>query len=107
MIAATGNETLTSLLDGLSGRTVRAGVWRGLLDGNAAHIALSEHEAIYRALVSRDPQLAQATALMHASTSDYWLRRVLSTTVQTDGKPHGAMVGATSLPGAFGSRGYR
>jgi len=29
VVAATGNETLTSLLDGLSGRTVRARIWRG------------------------------------------------------------------------------
>ena len=43
VVAATGNETLTSLLDGLSGRTVRARVWRGLIEGNSAHVTLDEH----------------------------------------------------------------
>src|SRR4051812_4785873 len=59
VIAATGNETLTSLLDGLSSRTLRARVWRGLIEGNSAHLTLSEHEAIYRALRARDQLLAQ------------------------------------------------
>ena len=79
VIAATGNETLTSLLDGLSSRTLRARVWRGLIEGNSAHVTLNEHEAIYRALRSRDPALAQATALMHVNTSESWLHTVLST----------------------------
>jgi GntR family transcriptional regulator, transcriptional repressor for pyruvate dehydrogenase complex len=79
VIAATGNETLTSLLDGLSSRTVRARVWRGLIEGNSSHMTLAEHEAIYRALRSRDPALAQASALMHVNTSESWLRTVLST----------------------------
>ncbi|MCZ7438244.1 FadR/GntR family transcriptional regulator [Micromonospora sp. WMMC241] len=78
VIAATGNETLTSLLDGLSGRTVRARVWRGLIEGNAAHVTLGEHQAIYRALRSRDQLLAQATALMHVNTSESWLRTILA-----------------------------
>jgi GntR family transcriptional repressor for pyruvate dehydrogenase complex len=78
VIAATGNETLTSLLDGLSGRTMRARVWRGLIEGNSSHITLSEHEAIYRALRNRDPLLAQASALVHVNTSESWLRAVLA-----------------------------
>jgi GntR family transcriptional repressor for pyruvate dehydrogenase complex len=78
VVAATGNETLTSLLDGLSGRTVRARVWRGLIEGNAAHITLDEHRAIYRALRSRDQALAYASALVHVNTSESWLRAVLA-----------------------------
>jgi GntR family transcriptional repressor for pyruvate dehydrogenase complex len=78
VVAATGNETLTSLLDGLSGRTVRARVWRGLIEGNAAHITLDEHRAIYRALRSRDQALAYASALVHVNTSESWLRTVLA-----------------------------
>ena len=76
--AATANETLTSLLEGLSGRTVRARVWRGLIEANSAHITLSEHESIYRALRARDPQLAQASALVHVHTSEAWLRAVIA-----------------------------
>lgn len=72
--SSTGNETLTSLLDGLSGRTVRARVWRGIVEGNATHITIDEHRAIYSALVARDPSLASAAALMHVNTSESWLR---------------------------------
>jgi GntR family transcriptional regulator, transcriptional repressor for pyruvate dehydrogenase complex len=78
VIAATGNETLTSLLDGLSGRTVRARVWRGLIEGNSAHVTLDEHDSIYRALRSGDQLLAQASALVHVNTSESWLRTVLA-----------------------------
>jgi GntR family transcriptional repressor for pyruvate dehydrogenase complex len=78
VIAATGNETLTSLLDGLSSRTLRARVWRGLIEGNSAHTTIEEHHAIYLALRSRDQLLAQASALQHVNTSESWLRAVLS-----------------------------
>ncbi|GHJ17264.1 MULTISPECIES: FadR/GntR family transcriptional regulator [unclassified Micromonospora] len=78
VVATTGNETLTSLLDGLSGRTLRARVWRGLIEANAAHKTIDEHQAIYLALRSRDQLLAQATALMHVNTSEAWLRTVLA-----------------------------
>ena len=78
VIAVTGNETLTSLLDGLSGQTLRARVWRGLIEGGSAHVTLNEHEAIYLALRERDPLLAQASALIHVNTSESWLRAVLA-----------------------------
>jgi GntR family transcriptional repressor for pyruvate dehydrogenase complex len=78
VIAATGNETLTSLLDGLSGRTVRARVWRGRVDADATHVTVDEHTRIYRALRSRDQQLASAAALLHVNTSEAWLRTVLN-----------------------------
>jgi len=77
VVAATGNATLTTLLEGISGRTVRARVWRGLVDGNAASSTLAEHEAIYGALVDRDAVLAQAAALMHITTTERWLREHL------------------------------
>ena len=76
--AATGNEALVSLLDGLSGRTVRARVWRGLVEAGSAVSTIAEHEAVLRALQARDPQLAQACALVHVDTSESWLRAVLA-----------------------------
>ncbi|CAM3576055.1 FadR/GntR family transcriptional regulator [Kibdelosporangium persicum] len=76
VVAATGNEALTTLLDGISSRTLRARVWRGMVDANAADRTLAEHEAIYAALVDRDGVLAQATALIHISTTERWLRQV-------------------------------
>jgi GntR family transcriptional repressor for pyruvate dehydrogenase complex len=74
VFAATGNRTLSTLLDGVSGQTLRARVWRGLVDDNAAGRTLAEHEAIYAALAARDPALAQATALIHVTTTETWLR---------------------------------
>ncbi|RIV39150.1 FadR/GntR family transcriptional regulator [Micromonospora radicis] len=84
VIATTGNETLTSLLDGLSSQTLRARVWRGLIEGNAAHKTIDEHHAIYLALRSRDQLLAQASALMHVNTSEAWLRTVLAAKAAED-----------------------
>ena len=78
IILATGNETLTSLLDGLSGRTVRARIWRGLVLGNVAQNTIDEHEAIYQALKAGNQSLAKAAALIHVSTSESWLRTVLA-----------------------------
>ena len=74
VIASTGNETLTSLLDGLSGRTVRARVWRGVIEGNVTQVTIDEHRAIYLALLARDPALAMAAAHLHVNTSESWLR---------------------------------
>jgi GntR family transcriptional regulator, transcriptional repressor for pyruvate dehydrogenase complex len=78
VVAATGNESLTSLLDGLSGRTARARIWRGLVLGNVAQNTIDEHEAIYRALKAHNQSLAKAAALIHVNTSESWLRTVLS-----------------------------
>jgi GntR family transcriptional repressor for pyruvate dehydrogenase complex len=72
---ATGNQTLASLLEGISSRTVRARVWRGMVDDNAAERTLAEHQAIYDALAAGDPALAQAAALLHVSTTEKWLRK--------------------------------
>ncbi|WP_329309991.1 FadR/GntR family transcriptional regulator [Streptomyces sp. NBC_01262] len=74
VIAATGNETLLTLLEGISGRTMRARIWRGLVDADAADRTLAEHESIYKALVARDAPLAQAAALLHVSSTEGWLR---------------------------------
>lgn len=74
VVAATGNATLTTLLEGISSRTIRARVWRGLVDDHAASRTLAEHEAIYQALADRDAALAQAAALMHVNTTERWLR---------------------------------
>jgi GntR family transcriptional repressor for pyruvate dehydrogenase complex len=80
VVAATGNETLASLMDGIASRTVRARVWRGMVDGNVADATLYEHQAIYEALAAGDAALAQATALMHVTTTEKWLRRHLAGT---------------------------
>ncbi|KKK06567.1 FadR/GntR family transcriptional regulator [Micromonospora sp. HK10] len=78
VVAATGNETLSTVLEGISSRTVRARVWRGLVDADAAGQTLREHEAIYLALAAGDAIQAQAAALMHVITTESWLRRHLA-----------------------------
>jgi GntR family transcriptional repressor for pyruvate dehydrogenase complex len=75
--AATGNESLMSLLDGLNGRTLRARLWRGMTDSHVSAQTIAEHERIYQALRAGDPVLAQATALVHVDTSESWLRSLL------------------------------
>jgi GntR family transcriptional repressor for pyruvate dehydrogenase complex len=80
VIAATGNQTLATLLEGIAGRTLRARVWRGLVDDNAAARTLAEHEAIYEALAEGDAALAEAAARMHVSTTERWLRAHLQQT---------------------------
>ncbi|HYT11080.1 MAG TPA: FadR/GntR family transcriptional regulator [Mycobacteriales bacterium] len=77
VVRATGNDTLVSVLDGLSSRTLRARVWRGLVEGNAAAGTLSEHETIVRALRAGDGRLAEAAALLHVTASEAWLRATL------------------------------
>jgi GntR family transcriptional repressor for pyruvate dehydrogenase complex len=75
---ATGNRTLTSILEGLSSRTLRARIWRGLVEADASEQTIREHRAIHHALASRDRSLAEAAALMHVSTSEQWLRGMLT-----------------------------
>ncbi|MEW9551961.1 FadR/GntR family transcriptional regulator [Nonomuraea sp. NPDC050783] len=77
VVRAVGNETLSTLLDGISGRTLRMRVWRGTVEAGSSHKTIAEHEAIYNALAARDAALAQAAALMHISTTETWLRSVL------------------------------
>ncbi len=77
VVAATGNVTLTTLLDGISSQTLRARVWRGLIDANAAGRTLAEHQAIYSALVARDAVLAEAAELVHVTSIETWLRAQL------------------------------
>jgi GntR family transcriptional regulator, transcriptional repressor for pyruvate dehydrogenase complex len=77
VVRAAGNETLATLLDGISGRTLRMRVWRGTVEDGSSHKTIAEHEAIYNALAAGDVALAQAAALMHISTTETWLRSVL------------------------------
>lgn len=87
VVAATGNEALTTLIDGISSGTLRARVWRGMVEGNAADRTLTEHEDIYNALAEGDAPLAQAAALMHITTTERWLRRVHGAGHATTGGP--------------------
>ena len=74
VFAATGNQTLSSLLEGISSRTVQARVWRGMVDDAVADRTIAEHQAIYDALAAGDAVLAQAAALMHISATEKWFQ---------------------------------
>jgi DNA-binding FadR family transcriptional regulator len=86
VVAATGNESLVTLLEGVSGRTLRARIWRGLVDAQAAGRTLAEHEAIFTALASRDAALSQAAALLHVSSTEQWLRTHVRSTASKEGQ---------------------
>jgi len=73
-----GNSYLTSMLDGLSGKTLRARVWRGLTQERSVERTLAEHYAIVDALASADVELVRAQVTVHISGVEQWLRRALS-----------------------------
>jgi GntR family transcriptional repressor for pyruvate dehydrogenase complex len=75
--STTGNATLASMLTGVSSRTTRGRAWRGIVEASATERTISEHAAILAALRARDPQLAEAAALLHVSTTEAWFRSVL------------------------------
>jgi GntR family transcriptional regulator, transcriptional repressor for pyruvate dehydrogenase complex len=71
------NSTLASLLRGISSRTIRARVWHGILDEGSTQRTIAEHETIYNALVAGDIALARAAALVHVSTTESFVRRLV------------------------------
>jgi GntR family transcriptional repressor for pyruvate dehydrogenase complex len=79
IVAQAGNGYLTSLIDSLSGHTVRARIWRGLTQRNAVDRTLAEHRAIVDALERRDAELAQALTTVHISGVEQWLRDAAET----------------------------
>ena len=70
-----GNAYLASLLESLSGRTVRARVWRAITEGGSVHRTIGEHRAILDAIEHRDPELAAALMVAHEAGVEKWLRR--------------------------------
>ncbi|TXS51284.1 FadR/GntR family transcriptional regulator [Streptomyces sp. t39] len=77
IVSAAGNSVLCSLLDGLSGPTTRARVWRGLTQEDAVGRTLREHRAILAALRDRDAEAARAWATVHVASVEQWLRSTL------------------------------
>lgn len=69
-----GNSYLTVLVESLSGRTLRARVWRGLTQEHAVARTLDEHRAIVDALEIGDVQLAESLAVTHISGVEQWIR---------------------------------
>ncbi|GLV74764.1 FadR/GntR family transcriptional regulator [Streptomyces hygroscopicus] len=74
IVQSSGNSVLRSLLDGLSGPTTRARVWRGLTEEDAVSRTLHEHRAILAALRDRDAEAARSWATVHIASVEQWLR---------------------------------
>ncbi|MEV0093008.1 FadR/GntR family transcriptional regulator [Streptomyces sp. NPDC050738] len=77
IVQGSGNSVLCSLLDGLSGPTTRARVWRGLTQEDAVSRTLLEHRAILTALKDRDAEAARSWATVHIASVEQWLRSTL------------------------------
>ncbi|UNS96083.1 FadR family transcriptional regulator [Streptomyces tubbatahanensis] len=77
IVAASGNTVLCSLLDGLSGPTTRARVWRGLTQQDAVSRTLHEHRQILAALRARDAEAARSWSTVHIASVEQWLRSTL------------------------------
>ncbi|MEU5727151.1 FadR/GntR family transcriptional regulator [Micromonospora sp. NPDC047738] len=76
--AGSGNQVLCSLIEGLSGPTQRARIWRGLTQKNAVARTVDEHRLICDAIASRQPEIAHAWATVHVAAVEQWLRQALA-----------------------------
>lgn len=68
-----GNSYLSSMLESLSSRTLRARVWRGLTEQDAVARTLAEHRAIVDAMEDRDAELVRSCSAVHISGVERWL----------------------------------
>jgi GntR family transcriptional repressor for pyruvate dehydrogenase complex len=74
ILAACGNAALASLIQNLSGTTLRARLWQSLVERSATAATLANHRSIYTALVARDADMAAAADLIHLGIAEEWLR---------------------------------
>ncbi|MFF0122355.1 FadR/GntR family transcriptional regulator [Micromonospora arida] len=72
-----GNTVLCSLLDGLSGPTTRARIWRGVTQEGAVTRTREQHQAIVDAITLGQADLARSWATVHVAGVEEWLRRAL------------------------------
>lgn len=81
------NPVLASLLTGISSGTVRTRLWRGVMDADAAHRTIEEHQAIFSAIEERDAKLAEAAALVHVASTETWLRSMVAASSDQSATP--------------------
>jgi GntR family transcriptional repressor for pyruvate dehydrogenase complex len=81
-----GNPYLSSLLESLSGSTLRARIWRGLTEENSVERTLAEHRAIVDAMASGDADLVRSCITVHISGVERWLEQ--SRLVRTSSGPN-------------------
>jgi GntR family transcriptional repressor for pyruvate dehydrogenase complex len=75
--AGSGNTVLCSVLEGLSGPTARARIWRGLTQEGAVRRTREQHASICEAIEARRPEVARAWATVHVADVEQWLRSAL------------------------------
>ncbi|WP_329343213.1 FCD domain-containing protein [Streptomyces sp. NBC_00663] len=78
IVEAVGNPVLSMLLSVLSTRTQRVRIIRGSHIRQALDNAHQDHEAILRALESRDALLAVSAATVHITAVEQWLATSLN-----------------------------
>ncbi|WP_281292394.1 FadR/GntR family transcriptional regulator [Kitasatospora atroaurantiaca] len=71
--AASGIPLLCSLLETISGPTVRARIWRRITQEEALKRTAAEHRSILEALEFHDAETARAWATVHISSVTRWL----------------------------------
>jgi GntR family transcriptional regulator, transcriptional repressor for pyruvate dehydrogenase complex len=86
IVSACGNATLASLIQNLSGGTLRARLWRAINERGAVDSTRELHHDIYRALVARDSNLAAAADLIHLAAGERWLRGILEQETRAAGE---------------------
>ncbi len=77
VIAATGNESLVTPLEGLSGRTLRARIWRGVVDGQTAGRTSRSTRRSSRPCPAATPHSARPPRCRNVSNTEQWLRNHL------------------------------
>ena len=94
IVAAAGNAVMASLIESLSGQTMRARWWRELAEEGAARRTVAEHRAIAEALVARDPDRARLRAAVHVAGVEDFVRGQLAARAPIpaprSGRPHPA-----------------
>lgn len=75
VVAASGNETLCSIISAISARALRARIWRASIAG-VKSMTLDQHSAIVDALEERDASLASSAATLHLAASQKWFHEL-------------------------------
>ena len=76
IITASGNSTLASLIQNLSGGTLQARLWVAATEQGAIETTRQRHRDILEALREGDAELARAADLIHLSEGEVWLRKL-------------------------------
>jgi GntR family transcriptional regulator, transcriptional repressor for pyruvate dehydrogenase complex len=70
-----GNAYLSTLLESLTGHTLRARIWRGLTQENSVARTLAEHRAIVDAMAAGQADVVRSCMIVHISGVESWLAR--------------------------------